>query len=123
MRVFINNINSDRENVVRHITTILKSPITVTHMNSDRDKLSEYQRLSSKYQSRLKKLLSVITSDSDIRLVSINTQLNELVTYFNGVVDMAKVTTSEIVLNDVSKVVIQFMETKFSDLLKIDLLK
>ena len=89
----------------------------------DIPKLSrEYTILISKYSKHLKSLFNHINSDDDYRINEITRQLNEIFTYFNGVTDVLKITTSIILKEDINKVLIKFLETKYSDLLKIEII-
>ena len=121
MTLKITDIKSDRDNILRFVTTIFKNPFIIKFTKTD-NKFNEYQKITNQYKNQLRKLLNVIRSNNDYRINEINIQLNELITYFNGATDVIKVTTSKIVINDIIKVLIQFLEIKYSDLLKINII-
>jgi len=120
MKLLINNIKSDRENTLRFVSTIFKNSLITTKCK-DSQFTSDYQKLVSKYNNQLRKILYIIQSNRDYRIIEVNTQLNELITYFNGLSNILQLTTSDILIKDMFKALNQFLETKFSDLLKIDI--
>lgn len=122
MKSLLTDINSDRINVLRYVSMIFKNQIIINKYKKDIQFNREYQKLSSKYQFRLKKLINVIKSNNDYRIPILNTQFNEIITYFNGLSNVLKVTNSDLLISDMGKVLIQYMESKFSDLIKIDII-
>ena len=122
MKIVINDIKSDKDNILRFVSTIFNNKIINSSLK-DIPKLSrEYTILISKYSKHLKSLFKHINSDDDYRINEITRQLNEIFTYFNGVTDVLKITTSIILKEDINKVLIKFLETKYSDLLKIEII-
>lgn len=122
MKIVINDIKSDKDNILRFVSTIFNNKIINSSLK-DIPKLSrEYTILVNKYSKHLKSLFKHINSDDDYRINEITRQLNEVFTYFNGVTDVLKVTTSIILKEDINKVLIKFLETKYSDLLKIEMI-
>lgn len=122
MNFLITDINSDRINTLRYVSTIFKNQIISNKYKENIQFNREYQKLISKYQFRLEKLFKIIKSNNDYRISIINTQLNELITYFNGMTRILKITNSDLLISDMGKMLIQFIENKFSDLLKIDII-
>lgn len=122
MKIQINDINSDRENTLRFVNSIFKNTKILNKLKSNNQLLSNYQKLSNQYNSRLRKLIYAIKSNNDYKIIEVLTQLNEVANYIQGASDVLSITTSELLINDICKVLIQFIETKFSDLLKIEII-
>jgi len=113
------DINSDRSNQLRFLTTIFKNLKQVSKISINCEMLSNFESITNQYKDYTKSLLTSITSNQDYRIGVLNSEISTLINFVNSISTKFKCIKSPILLHDTQTVLIEKLKESYLSLIEI----
>ena len=120
--MIIRNIQSDKLNIIRYLSNQFKILTSSVSILNNIESYKQFQSIRDRYLNQFKVLINSIQYNNDNRIKEINKQIEIVTDHIQNILQVFKTHNSVMFLTDILIQLISYLENKFSDLLKIDII-